>query len=68
MLTVVQAIVVQERSIVVKALDLYYKDKNKLDSFLISMDIYILFNQHLFWIKAAKVVYTISYFKGIAFN
>jgi hypothetical protein len=68
MLTVVQAIVVQERSIVVKALDLYYKDKNKLDSFLISMDIYILFNQHLFGIKAAKVVYTISYFKGIAFN
>jgi hypothetical protein len=53
---------------VVKALDLYYRNKNKLDSFFISIDIYILFNQYLFGIKAAKIVYTISYLKGIAFN
>jgi hypothetical protein len=29
---------------VVKALDFYYKDKSKFDSFLILMDIYIFFN------------------------
>jgi hypothetical protein len=29
---------------VVKAPDLYYKDRSKLDSFLILIDIYILFN------------------------
>jgi hypothetical protein len=52
----------------VKAPDLYYRDRSKLDSFLILIDIYILFNQYLFGIKAAKVVYTISYFRGIAFN
>jgi hypothetical protein len=32
------------------------------------MDIYILFNQYLFGTEAAKVVYTISYLRGIAFN
>jgi hypothetical protein len=53
---------------VVKALDLYYRDRNKFDSFLMSMDIYILFNQHLFGIEVAKVVYAISYLRGIAFN
>jgi hypothetical protein len=58
----------QERSAVVKALDFYYKDRNKLDSFLISIDIYILFNQYLFGTEAAKVVYTVSYFRGIVFN
>jgi hypothetical protein len=52
----------------VKALDLYYRDRNKLDSFLISIDIYILFNQYLFGIEAAKVVYAISYLRGIVFN
>jgi hypothetical protein len=58
----------QERNTIVKAPDLYYKDKSKLDSFLISIDIYILFNQHLFGTEAAKVVYTVSYFRGIVFN
>jgi hypothetical protein len=58
----------QERNTIVKAPDLYYRDRSKLDSFLMSMDIYILFNQYLFGIKAAKVVYAISYFRGIAFN
>jgi hypothetical protein len=58
----------QERSAVVKAPDLYYGDRSKLDSFLISMDIYILFNQHLFGTETAKVVYAISYLRGIAFN
>jgi hypothetical protein len=53
---------------VVKALDLYYRDRSKLDSFLISMDIYILFNQYLFGIKAAKIVYAVSYLRSIAFN
>jgi hypothetical protein len=52
----------------VKALDLYYKDKSKLDSFFILIDIYILFNQYLFGTKIAKVVYTVSYLRGIAFN
>jgi hypothetical protein len=58
----------QERSTMVKAPDLYYKDRNKLDSFFISIDIYILFNQYLFGIKAAKIVYIISYLRNIAFN
>jgi hypothetical protein len=61
-------IVVQERSAMVKALDLYYRDRSKLDSFLILIDIYILFNQYLFGTEAAKVVYTVSYLRGIAFN
>jgi hypothetical protein len=32
------------------------------------MDIYILFNQYLFGSELAKVVYVISYFRGIVFN
>jgi hypothetical protein len=32
------------------------------------MDIYILFNQYLFGSESAKVVYVISYLRGIAFN
>jgi hypothetical protein len=52
----------------VKAPDLYYKNKNKLDSFLMSIDIYILFNQYLFGTEAAKIIYAISYLRGIAFN
>jgi hypothetical protein len=32
------------------------------------MDIYILFNQHLFSSESAKVVYIINYLRGIAFN
>jgi hypothetical protein len=52
----------------VKALNLYYRNKNKLDSFLMLIDIYILFNQYLFGIEAAKVVYTVSYLRGIVFN
>jgi hypothetical protein len=58
----------QERNAAVKAPDFYYKNKSKLDSFLISIDIYILFNQYLFGTEAAKIVYAISYFRGIAFN
>jgi hypothetical protein len=52
----------------VKALDFYYKDKSKLDSFLILIDIYILFNQYLFRTEIAKIVHAVSYLKGIAFN
>jgi hypothetical protein len=52
----------------VKALDLYYRNKSKLDSFLILIDIYILFNQHLFGTEAAKVIYAVSYLRDIAFN
>jgi hypothetical protein len=59
---------VQERNTVVKALDFYYRDKSKLDSFLMLIDIYILFNQYLFGTEAIKVVYAISYLKGIVFN
>jgi hypothetical protein len=40
----IQAIAVQEQSAVVKAPDFYYRERNKLDSFLMSIDIYILFN------------------------
>jgi hypothetical protein len=65
---IVQAIAVQERNTIVKALDLYYKERNKLDSFLISIDIYILFNTHLFGTETAKIIYAISYFQGITFN
>jgi hypothetical protein len=32
------------------------------------MDIYILFNTYLFGTEAAKIVYVVSYFRGIAFN
>jgi hypothetical protein len=32
------------------------------------MDIYILFNQYLFGSESAKVVYVISYLRGITFN
>jgi hypothetical protein len=59
---------VQEQNIIVKTPDLYYRDRNKLDSFFILIDIYILFNQYLFGTETAKIVYTISYFKGIVFN
>jgi hypothetical protein len=52
----------------VKALDLYYRDRSKLDSFLILIDIYILFNQYLFGTKTTKIVYAISYLRGITFN
>jgi hypothetical protein len=59
---------VQEQSIIIKALDLYYKDRSKLDSFLILIDIYILFNQYLFRTEVAKIIYIISYLRGITFN
>jgi hypothetical protein len=32
------------------------------------MDIYILFNQYLFNSELAKIIYIISYLRGIAFN
>jgi hypothetical protein len=67
-LAAIPAIVMQERSTVVKALDLYYRDRSKLDSFLISIDIYILFNQYLFGTEVAKIIYAVSYLRGIAFN
>jgi hypothetical protein len=59
---------VQEQIAVVKAPDFYYRNRSKLDSFLISIDIYVLFNQYLFGTKAAKIIYAISYLRGIAFN
>jgi hypothetical protein len=43
-LVAIQVIVMQERNTIVKALDLYYRDRSKLDSFLILIDIYIFFN------------------------
>jgi hypothetical protein len=52
----------------VKTLDFYYGERNKLDFFFILMDIYILFNTYLFGIETAKVVYAINYFQGMAFN
>jgi hypothetical protein len=52
----------------VKAPDFYYRDRSKLDSFFISIDIYIFFNQYLFGTEAAKIVYAVSYLRGIAFN
>jgi hypothetical protein len=53
---------------VVKAPDLYYKERSKLDSFLISTDIYIFFHQYLFGTEAAKIVYAISYLRGVVFD
>jgi hypothetical protein len=67
-LTAIQAITMQERNTIVKAPDFYYRNRNKLDSFLMSIDIYILFNQYLFEIEITKIIYTISYLKGITFN
>jgi hypothetical protein len=32
------------------------------------IDIYILFNTYLFGTEAAKIIYAISYFRGIVFN
>jgi hypothetical protein len=43
-LVVIQAIAIQKRNIIVKALDFYYNNRSKLDSFFMSIDIYILFN------------------------
>jgi hypothetical protein len=59
---------VQEYIATVKILDVFYKDRAKLDNFLISIDIYILFNQYLFGSESAKIMYIISYLRGIAFN
>jgi hypothetical protein len=67
-LIAIQTITMQKRNATVKAPDFYYRNKSKLDSFLMLMDIYILFNQYLFGTKTAKVVYTVSYLRGIAFN
>jgi hypothetical protein len=58
----------QERNAVVKALDFYYRDKSKLVSFFMLIDIYIFFNQYLFGTKITKIIYTISYLRGIVFN
>jgi hypothetical protein len=52
----------------VKAPDLYYRERNKFDSFFMLIDIYILFNTYLFGTETAKVVYAISYFHRITFN
>jgi hypothetical protein len=59
---------VQEYTTTVKALDIFYKDRAKLDNFLISIDIYIFFNQYLFGSELAKIIYIISYFYDIVFN
>jgi Domain of unknown function (DUF4939) len=59
---------VQEYTIIIKIPDIFYKDQTKLNNFLISIDIYILFNQYLFNSESAKIIYIISYFRGIAFN
>jgi hypothetical protein len=67
-LAVILAIAIQERNTIVKAPNLYYRNRSKLDSFLMLIDIYILFNQYLFGIKAAKIIYTVSYLRGIVFN
>jgi hypothetical protein len=58
----------QKRNAIVKAPDLYYRKRNKLDSFLILINIYILFNIYLFGTKTAKIFYAISYLRGIVFN
>jgi hypothetical protein len=59
---------VQEHITIIKTLDIFYRDQAKLDNFFISMDIYILFNQYLFGSESAKIIYIISYFRGIVFN
>jgi hypothetical protein len=64
----IPALAVQERTTTVKAPDVFHGDRAKLDNFLTSMDIYILFNQHLFGSESAKIIYVISYLRGITFN
>jgi hypothetical protein len=58
----------QEYTTIVKIPNIFYKNQTKLDNFLISIDIYILFNQYLFGSKSAKVIYIISYLRSIVFN
>jgi hypothetical protein len=41
---IILVLMIQEYTIIIKAPDVFYKDQAKLDNFLISMDIYILFN------------------------
>jgi hypothetical protein len=52
----------------IKALDFYYKERSMLDSFLILIDIYILFNIYLFGYETTKIIYAIRYLRGISFN
>jgi hypothetical protein len=59
---------VQEYTIIIKILDIFYRDQVKLNNFFISIDIYILFNQYLFSSESAKVIYIINYFYNITFN
>jgi hypothetical protein len=59
---------VQEYTTTIKVPDVFYKDQAKLDNFLISIDIYILFNQYLFSSESAKIIYVISYLRSITFN
>jgi hypothetical protein len=58
----------QEQNTIVKAPDFYYRNKSKLDSFLMLINIYVFFNQYLFGTETIKIVYTVSYLKRIAFN
>jgi hypothetical protein len=64
----IPALIIQEYTATVKVLDIFYRDRAKLDNFFIFMDIYIFFNQYLFGSESAKVIYIISYLRGITFN
>jgi hypothetical protein len=57
-------IAVQERNAIIKAPDFYYKEKTRLDFFLILIDIYI----YLFGTETTKVIFIISYLYGTSFN
>jgi hypothetical protein len=65
---IILVLVIQKQTITIKAPDIFYRDQAKLNNFFIFIDIYILFNQYLFGSKLAKVIYIISYFRGITFN
>jgi hypothetical protein len=65
---IILVLVIQEYTATIKAPNIFYRDRAKLNNFFISINIYILFNQYLFSSESAKVIYIINYFRGITFN
>ena len=51
----------------VRVLENFIREQNKLNAFIAQAEIYIVFNKDSFAIKASKVIFVISYIKGLAF-
>jgi hypothetical protein len=58
----------QKQNIIIKTPDLYYKERNKLDSFFVLINIYVFFNTYLFGTEITEIIYIVNYFRGISFN